>query len=1448
MAHWVVSKVMSLLRLLKSRRAGVGLEKPETTLRSQLVLLVVASLVPLFGLAIIGAVLTANDAVDRATENLQLSASLVATNQTQIAESARQLLTTIANTPGIVDETDADCRPYFEALTAQIPFYANLGIIGADGYVRCDAKTEEPDGFAGDRLYFQQAVERQEFVTSGFVLGRVTGKPLIMFALPVLDGSGSITAVAFAAVYVSRLSPDVANARLPSGGRVVIADQNGLVLVASPENSAVLGKPLPNPLLQTAFGKHAGGIIQGPDSKNTEQIYAFATTAEQPDESFFVAVSASVEEILAPSRKRLLLVFLALTLVALLGSWIAWVFGGRMIALPASRILKATSLMQEGRLDVRIPLHETGKSSELTRIAEGVNSMAEALEQREGELAAELARTLQTKRKLLDAQRLGRIAHWELDVQAQRLDWSDGMFDLYGVTKQAFDGRHESFLRLVHPQDRAMYEQGRKQALLGDGVFEIEYRIITAAGKIRWMLQRGQAHAGKTGQPEFRDGVVQDITARKTSELALAHSNELLRSTGEMAMVGGWELTADATRLDCSEQFLRIYDLEPDAHLTIEAARRAFPHDAGVVLIEAARSAIKLGTSWDLELPMVTTKGRSIWVRSQGRAVVHEGKTERLAGTLQDITAQHNSREHLRLLETSISRLNDIVLITKAEPSEEPGPSIVFVNDAFERLTGYSRAEVIGKSPRFLQGPKTSKDELARIHKALKSWQPVRAELINYKKNGEEFWIELDIVPIADASGLFTHWVAVERDITERKLTEQALLESEQRYAALFDAAPVPLWVYDVASLRFVAVNRAAVEGYGYTVDEFMSMSLYDIRPASEHAALRQQLTRVSKINPDHWLHSRKDGSTLSVNVVSKPIQFAGRNARFVMALDISVQQKAETEVREHLFTLQRAADAAQAIAWHQTLEGTVHEVAEQARGVIGAHFAVVSMEGSHNGLQPLVVRSSSEKYDAQSRPVELGDGWATYADLGKNRRSMRLTQGEMSAQTERSSSIPRPADAREAKGGLLAVPLTGRSGKNIGLLQLIDKYEGEFSLQDEFVAFELAQLASSAIENAQLLQEVNQLNSGLEQKVSERTAALTRQEALFRALADQAPQVVWTADSSGLVTYVNRAWLDLVGGEARDWMGVKAFAVVHPQDLPETKAGWKAAVAGRSNFVGTRRMLDKAGVYHTMSYRASPVFDDAGAISFWVGIDADISEIKTIEAALRLSNQELEAFSYSVSHDLRSPLNTIDGFSRLLGKQLAAEVNPKALHYLSRIQAGVAQMGQLIEDMLAMAQVSRMQLRHESIDLSALSLHILEEWQARAPHRHVRLHVEPGLHTQGDSRLIKVVMENLLGNAWKFTSREQDAEISVGCSLDASGSSVFFVRDNGAGFDMAYADKLFTAFQRLHSPSEFSGTGVGLATVSRVIGRHAGQIWAEAAPGKGATFFFTLPQLATSA
>ena len=352
----------------------------------------------------------------------------------------------------------------------------------------------------------------------------------------------------------------------------------------------------------------------------------------------------------------------------------------------------------------------------------------------------------------------------------------------------------------------------------------------------------------------------------------------------------------------------------------------------------------------------------------------------------------------------------------------------------------------------------------------------------------------------------------------------------------------------------------------------------------------------------------------------------------------------------------------------------------------------------------------------------------------------------------------------------------------------------------------------------------------------------LTSQETFFGELTDQAPQVMWTTCPQGQVTYVNHAWLHLLGGKATDWQGAQWLAVIHPEDWGDFTEKWHIARVNQVPFEGVRRLLAKDGSCRTMSYRAAPVFDSRGQVACWVGIDTDITQIKAIEATLRFSNQELESFSSSVSHDLRVPLSTIDGFSRLLAMELSSKAHEKGRHYVSRIQVGVMQMSQLIEDLLSLAQVSNLQLRYEAIDLSALAHDILAQSHTRAPEREVTICVEENLQVQGDVRFVRVALENLLSNAWKFSSQQTQAHIHVGQQTDAAGAPVFFVRDNGVGFDMANADKIFHAFQRLHTTSAFAGTGIGLATASRVIARHAGSLWAESMPGQGSTFFFTLP------
>jgi len=220
--------------------------------------------------------------------------------------------------------------------------------------------------------------------------------------------------------------------------------------------------------------------------------------------------------------------------------------------------------------------------------------------------------------------------------------------------------------------------------------------------------------------------------------------------------------------------------------------------------------------------------------------------------------------------------------------------------------------------------------------------------------------------------------------------------------------------------------------------------------------------------------------------------------------------------------------------------------------------------------------------------------------------------------------------------------------------------------------------------------------------------------------------------------------------------------------------------------------------------------------------------------------NKELESFSYSVSHDLRAPLRAIDGFSLALLEDCQGRLGREERAHLQRVRAAAARMGQLIDDMLTLARTARCEMVPQRVDLSRLAQEIASQLQKSEPKRQARFVIAPGLTVEGDRGLLRIVLENLLANAWKFTSRQPDARVELG-SRRRDTQEVYFVRDNGVGFDMRYVDKLFGAFQRLHDVSEFPGTGVGLATVQRIVHRHGGEVWAEGAVGQGATFYFIL-------
>ncbi len=346
--------------------------------------------------------------------------------------------------------------------------------------------------------------------------------------------------------------------------------------------------------------------------------------------------------------------------------------------------------------------------------------------------------------------------------------------------------------------------------------------------------------------------------------------------------------------------------------------------------------------------------------------------------------------------------------------------------------------------------------------------------------------------------------------------------------------------------------------------------------------------------------------------------------------------------------------------------------------------------------------------------------------------------------------------------------------------------------------------------------------------------------------------------DAARNIVSVNRAFTRITGYAADEAMGKNPrFLSSGRQDAAFYADMWQA-IQRDGSWSGEIWNRRKNGEVYPELLSITCIGDEAGRPLHYVGIFTDITELKRAEeeiramnaglerrvrertAELEASNRELEAFSYSVSHDLRGPLRGIEGFAHVIGEDYADCLGAAGRDHLERIRQAAKRMSQTIDDLLELARISRAEMHRREVDLSALAHACAGDLREASP-RAAQLSIAPGLQATADPTLVASLVGILLDNAWKFTARQPEPRIAFGAEKRA-GETVFFVRDNGAGFDMAYADKLFQPFQRLHRPDEFPGAGIGLATAARIVRRHGGRIWAEGAPGQGATFWFTLP------
>jgi len=379
-----------------------------------------------------------------------------------------------------------------------------------------------------------------------------------------------------------------------------------------------------------------------------------------------------------------------------------------------------------------------------------------------------------------------------------------------------------------------------------------------------------------------------------------------------------------------------------------------------------------------------------------------------------------------------------------------------------------------------------------------------------------------------------------------------------------------------------------------------------------------------------------------------------------------------------------------------------------------------------------------------------------------------------------------------------------------------------------------------------------------LTKKLDKKLHEIEKQKEHLQLITDAMPVLMSDIGKDCRYRYVNKTYEDwynisrveIIGKHVRDIIGEDAFKLIEPHI--------DRALMGESVKFETRLPTHDDSERYILA-RYIPHDDDANSAAGFFELVSDITERKLAEQELKLhrehleelvsdrtaqlnaSNKELETFCYSVSHDLRSPLRSISGFCQMLKEDYAESLDSTALDYLVRMRKSVHRMDRLIDDLLTLSRVSRCELKQEKVSLSAIALEVAELMKNNYPGRTVDYNIEDKLSVTGDSGLLRVVLENLLDNAWKFTAHTPTPKVEFG-SLKEDGKVGFYIRDNGAGFSMNYVNKLFGAFQRLHEANEFPGTGIGLASVQRIIQRHGGEVWAEGEVNKGATFYFTIP------